>query len=440
MRRFKIYTLGCKVNQYETEAVEEMLEEEGYILDTEEDADVVLINTCTVTNESDRKSRQIIRRHKRKNPHCKVVVFGCYAQVSEKEVAEIEGVDLVLGTKNRGELPRYLEELFKGADQIVDVEKHAQGDPFENLAIKEVEGRTRAYMKVQDGCNQYCSYCIIPYARGFIRSRDIEDAVKEAERLGKNGFREVVLTGIHIGSYGKDLEEDLSLVDLIESIDEVEGIDRIRLSSVEPMTITDEFLKRVKDLKSFMPHFHLSLQSGAGQTLKDMNRNYTPDEYRETVKRIRKYYPDAGITTDVIVGFPGESDEDFKESYEFVKEMAFSDLHVFPYSRRKNTPAAKRKDQIHGDVKKERAREMIELGREMHRKFIEKLAGESYPVLFEEEKDDLYFGYTPNYLRVAVNGDKNLQNHLEYVTIEGEDDGQLMGRIGKENEHGLSVL
>ena len=331
-------------------------------------------------------------------------------------------------------------ELFKGADQIVDVEKHAQGDPFENLAIKEVEGRTRAYMKVQDGCNQYCSYCIIPYARGFIRSRDIEDAVKEAERLGKNGFREVVLTGIHIGSYGKDLEEELFLVDLIEAIDEVEGIDRIRLSSVEPMTITDEFLKRVKELKSFMPHFHLSLQSGAGQTLKDMNRNYTPDEYRETVKRIRKYYPDAGITTDVIVGFPGESDEDFKESYEFVKEMAFSDLHVFPYSRRKNTPAAKRKDQIHGDVKKERAREMIELGREMHRKFIEKLAGESYPVLFEEEKDDLYFGYTPNYLRVAVNSDKNLQNHLEYVTIEGEDDGQLMGRIGKENEHGLSVL
>lgn len=440
MRRFKIYTLGCKVNQYETEAVEEILEGEGYVLDTEEDADVVLINTCTVTNESDRKSRQIIRRHKRKNPHCKVVVFGCYAQVSQEEVAKIEGVDLVLGTKNRGELPRHLEELFKGADQIVDVEKHSQGDSFENLAIKEVEGRTRAYMKVQDGCNQYCSYCIIPYARGFIRSRDIEDTVKEAARLGKNGFREVVLTGIHIGSYGKDLEEDLSLVDLIEAIDEVEGIERIRLSSVEPMTITDEFLKRVKELKSFMPHFHLSLQSGAGQTLKDMNRNYTPDEYRETVKRIRKYYPDAGITTDVIVGFPGESDEDFKESYEFVREMAFSDLHVFPYSRRKNTPAAKRKDQIHGDVKKERAREMIELGREMHREFIEKLSGKSYPVLFEEEKDDLYFGYTPNYLRVAVKSDKNLQNLLEYVTIEGEDGGQLRGRIGKENEHGLSVL
>lgn len=424
MRRFKIYTLGCKVNQYETEAVEEMLEKRGYVQE-EGVADVVLINTCTVTNESDRKSRQIIRRHKRKNPHCKVVVFGCYAQVAREEVAEIEGVDLVVGTKNRKDLPDHLDKLFKGSGPIVDVEPHRRGEDFEDLAIEQVEGRTRAYMKVQDGCNQYCSYCIIPYARGFIRSRPLEEAVAEAERLAASGFKEIVLTGIHIGSYGKDFDEPIDLIDLIEAIDGVEGIERLRLSSVEPMTVTGEFLERAARLSSFMPHFHLSLQSGAKKTLKAMNRNYTPEAYRATVERIRGVYPDAGITTDVIVGFPGESLEDFDESLAFVESIGFSDLHVFPYSRRKNTPAAERVDQVPGDIKKERVAAMIHLGEKMRKDFIDARRGKTYPVLFEEERYGKFFGYTPNYLRVAVKSDKDLQNTLHYVTIKGEDHGMI---------------
>ena len=440
MRRFKTYTLGCKVNQYETEAVEEMLEKEGYGHDESMDVDLAIINTCTVTNESDRKSRQIIRRHKRENPDCKVVVIGCYAQVSAEEVAKIEGVDLVLGTKDRATLPGYVEELFQGADQIVHVRAHEQGEDFEHLEIKEIEDHTRAYMKVQDGCNQYCAYCIIPYARGFIRSRDMDDAVFEAKRLAESGFKEIVLTGIHVGSYGKDLSEDVTLVDLIEAMDQVEGIERIRLSSIEPMTVIDDFLNRVAKLKHFMPHFHLSLQSGAEKTLREMNRNYAPEEYRDTVRRILRVFPDAGLTTDVIVGFPGESEEDFEESMNFVEEMGFSRLHVFPYSMRKNTPAARRKDQIPGPVKKERAARMIALGDKLALDFVKERIGKTYPVLFEEKKDDKNYGYTPNYIYVAVEGKEDLRNTLGYVTIEGEKDGDIVGRIRKEHANGLSVL
>ncbi|MDY3118874.1 MAG: tRNA (N(6)-L-threonylcarbamoyladenosine(37)-C(2))-methylthiotransferase MtaB [Peptoniphilus sp.] len=440
MRRFKIYTLGCKVNQYETEAVEEMLEQKGYVRDEGMDVDLALINSCTVTNESDRKSRQIIRRHKRENPHCKVVVFGCYAQVSAEEVAKIDGVDLILGTKDRASLPDYVDELFRGAEKIVHVEAHEQGEDFEHLKIKEIEGRTRAYMKVQDGCNQYCTYCIIPYARGFIRSRRMDDALAEAERLAESGFKEIVLTGIHVGSYGKDLDDGNDLVDLIEAMDRVAGIERIRLSSIEPMTITDDFLLRVAKLKNFMPHFHLSLQSGAEKTLKEMNRNYTPGEYRDTVARIRKVFPDAGITTDVIVGFPGESEADFRESLAFVKDMGFSRLHVFPYSKRKNTPAARRKDQVPGNVKKDRAARMIALGDAMATDFVNKRIGTTYPLLFEEQKGDKYYGYTPNYIRVAVSGKEDLRNTLQCVTIEGEEAGDVVGRIRKEHANGLSIL
>ncbi|WP_215507085.1 tRNA (N(6)-L-threonylcarbamoyladenosine(37)-C(2))-methylthiotransferase MtaB [Peptoniphilus sp. EMRHCC_23] len=440
MRRFKTYTLGCKVNQYETEAVEEMLEKEGYGHDESMDVDLAIINTCTVTNESDRKSRQIIRRHKRENPQCKVVVIGCYAQVSAEEVAKIDGVDLILGTKDRTALPGYIDALFQGAEQIVHVRAHEQGEDFEQLEIKEIEDHTRAYMKVQDGCNQYCTYCIIPYARGFIRSRDMRDAVEEAKRLAASGFKEIVLTGIHVGSYGKDLSEDVALVDLIEAMDEVAGIERIRLSSIEPMTVTDDFLNRVAKLKHFMPHFHLSLQSGAEKTLREMNRNYTPEEYGDTVARILDVFPDAGLTTDVIVGFPGESEEDFRESMNFVEEMGFSRLHVFPYSMRKNTPAARRKDQIPGPVKKERAARMIALGDKLAADFVKERIGITYPVLFEEKKDGKNYGYTPNYMYVAVEGKEDLRNTLECVTIEGEKGGEITGRIRKEQANGLSVL
>lgn len=430
--RFSTYTLGCKVNQYETEAVEEMLEAAGYIRDQSDEADIALINTCTVTNTSDQKSRQIIRRHKRKRKDCIVVVLGCYAQVSPEEVAAVEGVDLVLGTKNRANLLEDLEAVRRGEGPIVDVEEHERTDPFEALHVEDAEARTRAYMKVQDGCNRYCSYCIIPYARGFIRSRAIDDAVKEARCLAQNGFREVVLTGIHIGSYGKDLDEAVELIDLIEAIGAVDGILRIRLSSVEPMTITDEFLQRVQKIPSFMPHFHLSLQSGSKKVLEEMNRKYTPAEYKETVENIRRYFPDAGITTDVIAGFPGETEEEFEEGLAFVRDIGFSDLHVFPYSMRKNTPAAKREDQIPKAIKNRRAQRLIEAGKEMHKKFAESMVGRRFSVLFEEEKDGKYYGFTPNYLRVFVESDEDLHNAVRCVTIQGIREEEIIAVLGKE--------
>lgn len=266
------------------------------------------------------------------------------------------------------------------------------------------------------------------------------DAVEEAKRLAASGFKEIVLTGIHVGSYGKDLSEDVALVDLIEAMDQVAGIERIRLSSIEPMTVTDDFLNRVAKLKHFMPHFHLSLQSGAEKTLREMNRNYTPEEYGDTVARILHVFPDAGLTTDVIVGFPGESEEDFRESMNFVEEMGFSRLHVFPYSMRKNTPAARRKDQIPGPVKKERAARMIALGDKLAADFVKERIGKTYPVLFEEKKDGKNYGYTPNYMYVAVEGKEDLRNTLECVTIEGEKGGEITGRIRKEQANGLSVL
>lgn len=418
MRTFNTWTLGCKVNQYETEALEEILEEEGYQkVSNNEAADVTIINTCTVTNMSDRKSRQIIRRAKRLSPHGVIVVAGCYAQISPEEVGAIEGVDIIMGTTGRSHLPQYIEQVRMDQVRILAVEDHKQSESFEDLQIQNTEGRTRAYMKVQDGCNQYCSYCIIPYARGYIRSRPLEDAYLEAKRLGQRGFKEIVLTGIHIGSYGKDLEEEVGLIDLIEKIADIEEIKRIRLSSVEPMTITEDFMKRASACGKLMDHFHLSLQSGCDKVLNEMNRKYTTAEYRKTVERIRKYMPYAGITTDVIVGFPGESEEDFKETLEFVTSIGFSRIHVFSYSRRDGTPAAKRKDQISGVVKQDRSKRLIALGEELSEKFIGQNLNRDLSILFEEEEEGVHYGYSSNYIRVKGIGENDLSNHLAYGKI-----------------------
>ncbi len=412
-KTFSILTLGCKVNQYESEAMAELFEKNGYIqVDNDTDvADVYIVNTCTVTNLSDRKSRQYIRRAKRENPDSTVAVVGCYAQVAPKEVEKIEGVDVVIGTSERSKIVDLIEEA-KEEDKKINIVRDIKKDrDFQFIKIDENFHKTRSYMKVQDGCNRYCTYCIIPYARGTIRSRRIGDCVREAIRLANAGYKEIILTGIHVGSYGVDLGP-VRLIDLIEAIAEVDGIERIRLSSVEPNIISEDFMRRAIACSKLCDHFHLSLQSGSNKVLKDMNRHYNREEFIEKTKIIKKYMPYAGLTTDIIVGFPGESDEDFEDSMSIVREVEFSKVHVFKYSKRKNTPAANRADQVDGNIKIKRSEELIKLQDQYLKKFREKNMPRTLQVLFEEFDQGYYFGYTDNYIRVKVKSDKDLINKI----------------------------
>lgn len=417
-KTFSILTLGCKVNQYESEAMAELFEKNGYIqVDNDTDvADVYIVNTCTVTNLSDRKSRQYIRRAKRENPDSTVAVVGCYAQVAPKEVEKIEGVDVVIGTSERSKIVDLIEEA-KEEDKKINIVRDIKKDrDFQFIKIDENFHKTRSYMKVQDGCNRYCTYCIIPYARGTIRSRRIGDCVREAIRLANAGYKEIILTGIHVGSYGVDLGP-VRLIDLIEAIAEVDGIERIRLSSVEPNIISEDFMRRAIACSKLCDHFHLSLQSGSNKVLKDMNRHYNREEFIEKTKIIKKYMPYAGLTTDIIVGFPGESDEDFENSMSIVREVEFSKVHVFKYSKRKNTPAADRADQVDGNIKIKRSEELIKLQDQYLKKFREKNMPRTLKVLFEEFDQGYYFGYTDNYIRVKVKSDKDLINKILDVRL-----------------------
>lgn len=417
-KTFSILTLGCKVNQYESEAMAELFEKNGYIqVDNDTDvADVYIVNTCTVTNLSDRKSRQYIRRAKRENPDSTVAVVGCYAQVAPKEVEKIEGVDVVIGTSERSKIVDLIEEA-KEEDKKINIVRDIKKDrDFQFIKIDENFHKTRSYMKVQDGCNRYCTYCIIPYARGTIRSRRIGDCVREAIRLANAGYKEIILTGIHVGSYGVDLGP-VRLIDLIEAIAEVDGIERIRLSSVEPNIISEDFMRRAIACSKLCDHFHLSLQSGSNKVLKDMNRHYNREEFIEKTKIIKKYMPYAGLTTDIIVGFPGESDEDFEDSMSIVREVEFSKVHVFKYSKRKNTPAADRADQVDGNIKIKRSEELIKLQDQYLKKFREKNITRTLKVLFEEFDQGYYFGYTDNYIRVKVKSDKDLINKILDVRL-----------------------
>lgn len=417
-KTFSILTLGCKVNQYESEAMAELFEKNGYIqVDNDTDvADVYIVNTCTVTNLSDRKSRQYIRRAKRENPDSTVAVVGCYAQVAPKEVEKIEGVDVVIGTSERSKIVDLIEEA-KEEDKKINIVRDIKKDrDFQFIKIDENFHKTRSYMKVQDGCNRYCTYCIIPYARGTIRSRRIGDCVREAIRLANAGYKEIILTGIHVGSYGVDLGP-VRLIDLIEAIAEVDGIERIRLSSVEPNIISEDFMRRAIACAKLCDHFHLSLQSGSNKVLKDMNRHYNREEFIEKTKIIKKYMPYAGLTTDIIVGFPGESDEDFEDSMSIVREVEFSKVHVFKYSKRKNTPAADRADQVDGNIKIKRSEELIKLQDQYLKKFREKNMPRTLKVLFEEFDQGYYFGYTDNYIRVKVKSDKDLINKILDVRL-----------------------
>lgn len=433
MKTISTLTLGCKVNQYETEAMVNMFRDKGYEISKSDFADIYLINTCTVTNLSDRKSRQYIRRAKKTNPEAIVVVAGCYSQVSPDEVAQIPEVDIIIGTSDKNRIVELCDEYIEERERINIVKDIMEVREFEEIDSEGIQEKTRTFMKIQDGCNQYCTYCIIPYARGRIRSREPENIMEEVHNLVERGYKEIVLTGIHVASYGKDLKEDISLIDIIEKINEVEGIERIRLSSIEPNVITDEFLSRYKNIEKACSHFHLSLQSGSTSVLERMRRRYTAEEYYESVLKLREEIDDIALTTDVIVGFPGETDEEFQESCDFVEKVGFSRVHVFQYSPRKGTPAAEYKEQIDWNIKHERSKTLIELADRLTNEFNAQHIGKTMKVLFEEENSkhpEYIEGYTDNYIRVAVKGDiEELENEIRDVLIERAADKKLIGRL-----------
>ena len=428
MKKVKFSTLGCKVNQYETEAMAELFVKNGYEITEDYNCDVFVLNTCTVTNLSDRKSRQQISKIRSENSDAIIAVVGCYSQVSPDEIENIEGVNVILGTKYRKEIVE-LCELAKSSNKIINkVENIGKNREFEELTINTEHSMTRAYIKIQEGCSQFCSYCIIPYARGPIRSRNIRDIVLEAKRLADNGFKEIVLTGIHVASYGKDLEnDDIGLIDVIEDIGQIDKIKRIRLSSLEPRIVDKQFLDRLSKVEQFCDHFHLSLQSGSDSILQSMNRKYDTDLYEKTINLIREYYPYAAITTDIIVGFPGETDEDFEKTLNVVDKIQFSKIHVFKYSNRKGTVASKMKNQVSGVVKKERSKLLIEKSKYYTDKFLDNMLNQPIKVLFESKNDDGYIkGYTTNYIRVKREYNPNLSNKIIDVICNRRENEELV--------------
>ena len=424
MKKAALHNLGCKVNAYETEAMQHLLEEAGYeIVPFTQKADVYVINTCSVTNMADRKSRQMLHKAKKNNPDSIVVAAGCYVQTSEKEVLNDLSVDIVIGNDRKHDLVRLLEEYsLDSVNDTVDDINDGKHD-FEELFIDQTKEHTRAFIKVQDGCNQFCSYCIIPYARGRVRSRRFENVIAEVERLAANGFKEVVLTGIHLSSYGVDFEEATGLLELLQAVNAVKGIERIRLGSLEPKIVTEHFASELSKLDKICPHFHLSLQSGCDATLKRMNRKYTTKEYERGCELLRKYFVHPAITTDVIVGFTGETEEEFKESYDFVDSIDFYETHIFKYSRREGTKAAVMPDQIDEQVKAARSEKLIALGHDMSKEFRKFYIGKNEEVLFEEKAvigDKEYFvGYTKEYVKVAKKTDENLENQIVSGRISG---------------------
>ena len=424
MKKAALHNLGCKVNAYETEAMQHLLEEAGYeIVPFTQKADVYVINTCSVTNMADRKSRQMLHKAKKNNPDSIVVAAGCYVQTSEKEVLNDLSVDIVIGNDRKHDLVRLLEEYsLDSVNDTVDDINDGKHD-FEELFIDQTKEHTRAFIKVQDGCNQFCSYCIIPYARGRVRSRRFENVIAEVERLAANGFKEVVLTGIHLSSYGVDFEKATGLLELIQAVNAVKGIERIRLGSLEPKIVTEHFVSELSKLDKICPHFHLSLQSGCDATLKRMNRKYTTKEYERGCELLRKYFVHPAITTDVIVGFPGETEEEFEQTKAYLEHIHFYEMHIFKYSKRKGTRAAVMPDQIDEQIKAARSEKLIALGHDMSKEFRKFYIGKNEEVLFEEKAvigDKEYFvGYTKEYVKVAKKTDENLENQIVSGRISG---------------------
>ncbi len=428
----RFVTLGCKVNQYETNAMAQKFLEKGYqiieeITPENEDIkpDICIINTCTVTNMSDRKSRQMLRRMKEKNPETIVVAVGCYAQVAKEELAKIPEIDLVLGNNEKVEVVKHVEEYINNNINNVELDDVMYSKEFSDFGNVTYTEKTRAVIKIQDGCDRFCSYCIIPYARGRVRSRKPESIISEITQIASKGIKEVVITGIHIASYGKDFAmskdnklANYRLIDLLEEINEIQGIQRIRLGSIEPLLITEEFVERLKKLEKICHHFHLSLQSGCDETLKRMNRRYTTEQFKEIVRLLRNAYSDVNLTTDIIVGFPGETDEEFNKTYQFLKEIKFYKMHVFKYSPRKGTKAAVMLNQINGDIKEERSKKLIELSDRNEIEYNNSYIGKNVEVLFEEEKDGMYKGHTQNYIMVYCQSKENLDNKIMDVVCE----------------------
>lgn len=429
MNKIAFYTLGCKVNQYETEAIAERFSDNGYsVVPFTESADYYIINTCSVTAMSDRKSRQIIRRAKKANPNSIIAVMGCYSQTAPDEVLAIDGVNLVLGTKDRGSVLRLIESLTP-SDKLNAVTSVKDNHVFEELSIRRCADRTRAYIKIQDGCSQFCSYCIIPYARGPVRSRPENEIISEVRTLAEAGYKEVILTGIHAASYGTDLE-NTSLEQLLNKIDAEDGIVRVRLSSIEPMTLNAEFVEKIKDCKKLCPHFHISLQSGCDRTLRSMNRHYTTAQFKEVVDGLRTAFCDCAITTDIMTGFAGETDEDFNETLEFVKDIEFAEAHVFQYSPRRGTPAAVRPNQVTSEVKEQRSKAIIDITNRSHEKFLQKHIGRTMDILYETRANDGCFeGKTSNYITVHAHSDAEISGEFHKTLLEKSKNGILFGKI-----------
>lgn len=428
MRKAAFHNLGCKVNAYETESMQQLLEQSGYeIVPFEEMADVYVINTCAVTNIAERKSRQMLHRAKKKNPHSVVVAAGCYVQTSEEQALKDAAVDILIGNNKKHELPMLLEHFFEEREKEMFPEslssvEDIDGDlSYEALFLSRTAEHTRAFIKVQDGCNQFCSYCIIPYARGRVRSREITDVLKEVGRLAENGYREVVLTGIHLSSYGVDLGTDL--LHLIEEVHRVPGIARIRLGSLEPKIITEEFVRRLSVLPKICPHFHLSLQSGCNATLQRMNRKYTCEEYEQGCSILRKYFSHPAITTDVIVGFPGETEEEFEATRKFLKKIKFFEIHIFKYSRRKGTRADRMEQQVPEEIKHVRSETLFEDLVPMNEEFLEWHIGRQTEVLVEEKVSfggvEYFLGHTKEYVKIAVPASGQMDRDMENKLVQG---------------------
>lgn len=416
-------TLGCRVNHYESEAMAEKFIREGYeVTEFTEVADVYVINTCTVTNMGDKKSRQIISRARRLNPDAIIAVVGCYSQIAPKEVSAIEGVDVVLGTRNKGDVVYYVNKARDEQAAQIYVESVLRNKKFEALNIEEYQDKTRAFLKIQDGCNRFCTYCIIPYSRGSVCSKEPRQVLDEINKLSEHGFKEIILSGIHTASYGLDLDGEITLVDLLEEIEKLDGIERVRIGSIEPAFFTPEVIEKIKNMKKLCPQFHLSLQSGCNATLKRMNRRYTAEEYERIVNILRENIKDVSITTDVIVGFPGETEEEFNETYEFLKRIKLTKTHAFKYSPREGTKAATMPNQLDGTVKDKRSKALIELNNKNEGDFTKSIVGRVMDVLIEQPvkgKDDVYEGYTRNYVKVEVKGiEEDLKGQIVNCKIE----------------------
>ena len=424
-----IYTLGCKVNQYETQAMEQELLARGHTLtEFSDEADAYIVNTCSVTAVSDQKSRQVIHGVQRKHPGAVVAVCGCYPQTHADNVRKL-GVDLISGTGDRTGFIRLLEEAAAEKRQIEAIDQPFERRVFEVLPAGGLGGRTRAMLKVEDGCVNFCTYCIIPYARGRVRSLPVPTAVEQTRALAAEGYREIVVTGIEISSWGRELKDGSSLIDLIEAVCQAAPACRIRLGSLEPRTITDEFCRRAAQLNNLCPHFHLSMQSGCDAVLKRMNRKYDTARYYESVRLLNQYFDRPAVTTDLIVGFPGETEEEFVQTLDFIQKCAFSSMHIFPYSKRPGTPAAQRPDQILNHVKEERAHRAAAVAGAMEQRYLSRWLGETVSVLFEEQRDGAWHGYTTRYVPVCVESEENLHNCLLDVHISSVEKGALRGEL-----------